>query len=82
MYIGVRTTVRRQREQAYTATRAVVHIGAQVFAVVGTSKSDERLKVRELLTAKPSAIRNQRLCLRPHTCGPLGQHRWAVETGQ
>jgi hypothetical protein len=47
--------VPRQREQpVYTATPAVVHIGTQVFAAVGTSKSDERLKVRELQTAKPS----------------------------
>jgi hypothetical protein len=35
--IGVHTMVRQQRRaQAYTATLAVVHIGTQVFAVVGT----------------------------------------------
>ena len=67
--------VPRQRELAYTATPAGVHIGTQVFAavgtkvfaVVGTNKSDERLKVRELQTAKPpgQASKDQRLCLVP-----------------
>src|SRR5215471_5190089 len=32
-------------------------------------------------TAKPSAVRSQRLCLRPPTCRVLGQHSLGVETG-
>jgi hypothetical protein len=37
-YIGVHTMVRQQQAQAITPPPVGVHIGTQVFVVVGTSK--------------------------------------------